>query len=330
MRWSSTPASAPGNPFSGCLSKRARRRYGGPRCRAVHPTRLPARGKATRSRAPTRSRLKARSWIAGQPPSLPGGKRTIRSTRFPWRPRRCGVCRCSRCPTHSSSKGAVQAAAGDEPGGGREPEGARAGGHEALIVAHDETRHPHVHMVANRVDPETGKAAKLGNSKLRLSRWAEGYEREQGRIRCERRARNNARRRAGEEVVRIPWNWPLHWARFRREDMHVSAAAALAVQHGGPGVAVGLQSSRGRLLEGVQGRLDALARLPGRVPLPEEVVGRVPRRAGPAGQELNVHRGLGSRSEPASRAPARWRSGGRSPRRPRRLPCGYLPTERSG
>ncbi len=34
---------------------------------------------------------------------------------------------------------------------------------------------------------------------------------------------------------------------------------------------------------------DALARLPGRVPLPEEVVGRVQRRAGPAGQELNQH-----------------------------------------
>ena len=60
-------------------------------------------------------------------------------------------------------------------------------GHEALIVAHDDTRHPHVHVVANRVDPETGKAAKLGNSKLRLSRCAEGYEREQGRIRVERR-----------------------------------------------------------------------------------------------------------------------------------------------
>ena len=30
-------------------------------------------------------------------------------------------------------------------------------------------------MVANRVDPETRKAAKLGNSKLRLSCWAEGY-----------------------------------------------------------------------------------------------------------------------------------------------------------
>ena len=97
-------------------------------------------------------------------------------------------------------------------------------GHEALIVAHDDTRHPHVHVIANRVDPETGKAAKLGNSKLRLSRWAEGYEREQGRIRCEERVRNNARRRAGEEVVRHPWERPLHWARFRREGMQPGRA----------------------------------------------------------------------------------------------------------
>ena len=47
-------------------------------------------------------------------------------------------------------------------------------------------------------------------------------------------------------------------------------------------------------------------------------------------QKLNVHRGPGSRSEPAPRAPARWRSGGRSPRRPRPPPCGYSSTERSG
>ena len=92
-------------------------------------------------------------------------------------------------------------------------------GHEALIVAHEDTRHPHVHVIANRVDPETGKAAKLGNSKLRLSRWAEGYEREQGRIRVERRVKNNERRRAGEEVLRPIWDRPLHWARFRREGM---------------------------------------------------------------------------------------------------------------
>ena len=90
-------------------------------------------------------------------------------------------------------------------------------GHEALIVAHEDTRHPHVHVIANRVDPETGKAARLDNSMLRLSRWAEGYEQEQGRIRCEERVKNNARRRAGREVVHNPWDRPLHWARYRRE-----------------------------------------------------------------------------------------------------------------
>ncbi len=92
-------------------------------------------------------------------------------------------------------------------------------GHEALIVAHEDTRHPHVHVIANRVDPETGKAAKLSGSKLRLSRWAEGYEREQGRIRCEERVKNNERRRAGQKVARNPWDRPLHWARYRREGM---------------------------------------------------------------------------------------------------------------
>ena len=46
-------------------------------------------------------------------------------------------------------------------------------GHEALIVGHDDTRHPHVHVTANRVDPDTRKAAKLGSGKLRLWWWAE-------------------------------------------------------------------------------------------------------------------------------------------------------------
>ena len=64
--------------------------------------------------------------------------------------------------------------------------------------------------------------------------------------------------------------------------------------------------------------LHALARLPGRVPRPEEVVGRRPGRAGAAGQEFNVHRDRGSRRGPAPRALARWRPGGRRSRRPRR------------
>ncbi len=57
--------------------------------------------------------------------------------------------------------------------------------------------------------------------------------------------------------------------------------------------------------------LDALAQLAGRVPLAEQVVGRGLRRAGAAGDELNVHRAARLRSRPAARSPARWRRGGR-------------------
>lgn len=42
----------------------------------------------------------------------------------------------------------------------------------------------------------------------------------------------------------------------------------------------------------------------GRIPLPEQVVARVPRRTGSASQEPNVHRSPGSRSELAPRVPA--------------------------
>ena len=72
--------------------------------------------------------------------------------------------------------------------------------HQALIVSHRDGQ-PHVHVIANRVDPESGKAAGLSRSKLRLSKWAERYEREQGEIRCPARERNNKRREAGKRVV---------------------------------------------------------------------------------------------------------------------------------
>ena len=62
--------------------------------------------------------------------------------------------------------------------------------HQALIVSHRDGQ-PHVHVIANRVDPESGKAAGLSRSKLKLSKWAERYEREQGKIRCPERERNN-------------------------------------------------------------------------------------------------------------------------------------------
>ena len=84
-----------------------------------------------------------------------------------------------------------------------DPESLKALGlerHQALIVSHRDGQ-PHVHVIANRVDPESGKAAGLSRSKLKLSKWAEGYEREQGKIRCPERERNNRRREARERVV---------------------------------------------------------------------------------------------------------------------------------
>ena len=71
---------------------------------------------------------------------------------------------------------------------------------QAVMIAHRDTAQPHVHVVVNRVSVEDGRAAKLGNSYLKLSRWAEGYEREQGRIRCPQRVENNAGRDRGEWV----------------------------------------------------------------------------------------------------------------------------------
>lgn len=67
-------------------------------------------------------------------------------------------------------------------------------GHQALIIAHRDEPHPHVHLLVNTVHPETGKTAKLSNSKLELSRWAEAYERAHAQEHCPERRRNNARR----------------------------------------------------------------------------------------------------------------------------------------
>lgn len=68
-------------------------------------------------------------------------------------------------------------------------------GHEALFVAHNDEPHPHLHIIANRVNPTNGIAAPLSNDHLKLSEWAEEYERAHGKILCAQRVENNARRK---------------------------------------------------------------------------------------------------------------------------------------
>ena len=71
---------------------------------------------------------------------------------------------------------------------------------QALVVAHNDGRTPHVHVIANRVSVEDGRAAGLSQGRLKLSRWAENYERERGEIYCRRRVEHNQARRRGEYV----------------------------------------------------------------------------------------------------------------------------------
>ena len=95
---------------------------------------------------------------------------------------------------------------------------------QALVVAHGDTKCPHVHVIVNRVSPEHGKAAKLSGSRLKLSKWAEGYERRQGRIRCQHRVWNNAKRARGERVRREPRLPRSRWQRERRHSVQVPRA----------------------------------------------------------------------------------------------------------
>lgn len=101
-------------------------------------------------------------------------------------------------------------------------------GHEVLMVAHNDEPHPHIHLIVNRVHPETGKAATLSNDHLTLSRWAEAYEKEQGKIRCEERVKNNEARRKGRFVKDRRGLGPGHFHRWRRDRIRGAGAARRA------------------------------------------------------------------------------------------------------
>lgn len=54
--------------------------------------------------------------------------------------------------------------------------------HQALIVQHVDEDRAHLHVVVNRVHPETGKLDPLSNNIRRLDRWANEYEKASGEI----------------------------------------------------------------------------------------------------------------------------------------------------
>lgn len=83
--------------------------------------------------------------------------------------------------------------------------------HQTLMVCHQDEPQPHIHILVNRVDHETGVMNRLSHSRRKLSAWALEYERAQGQIRCEQRVENNQaltrdeKPRHTDEVIRTAW-----------------------------------------------------------------------------------------------------------------------------
>jgi Relaxase/Mobilisation nuclease domain len=72
--------------------------------------------------------------------------------------------------------------------------------HQAIIVAHSDRPHRHVHIVANTVHPLTGLVAQLKHTKRKLSDFALQYEQEGGKIYCSKREENRRTRDQGKST----------------------------------------------------------------------------------------------------------------------------------
>ena len=80
--------------------------------------------------------------------------------------------------------------------------------HQSLIVAHNDTKHPHVHVICNLINPNDGRMHDPDwGSKLKMSEWALKHEFENGKVYCQQREENIAKRREGKAVK---YREPLH------------------------------------------------------------------------------------------------------------------------
>ena len=73
------------------------------------------------------------------------------------------------------------------------------GNAKAIFVAHNDEDYFHVHIVASKINPATGRAYDLAGSLRKASVWAEQYEREHGGVVTVNRESANELRRAIKE-----------------------------------------------------------------------------------------------------------------------------------
>lgn len=72
--------------------------------------------------------------------------------------------------------------------------------HEAFIVAHRDTPHKHVHVIVNRIHPQTGLVASSSNTWRKLSEFARIYQKEHNMDYCPKREENYQKRQQGEQT----------------------------------------------------------------------------------------------------------------------------------
>ncbi len=89
--------------------------------------------------------------------------------------------------------------------------------HQVLLVAHNDTKHPHVHLIINRIHPETGMTIDDAWSKVRSQKWALAYEREHGRIYCEGREAKYGRDEARDPKHMTYRDWKV-WQELSRDN----------------------------------------------------------------------------------------------------------------
>lgn len=121
--------------------------------------------------------------------------------------------------------------------------------HQAMIVCHTDEKHPHLHVMLNRVHPEHGAILPSSNDRVKLSDWALQYERDRGQVLCPARETNQEMRKR-DLYVKGEGNMPRHtW------EMTAKAVADSANDNDSPALQ--------RLKAEQKAKADELARLGG-------------------------------------------------------------------
>jgi hypothetical protein len=95
--------------------------------------------------------------------------------------------------------------------------------HQAVLVAHDDKSHKHVHIMLNAVHPETGLRLNDSFEQRRSQKWALNYEREQGHIYCEQRELSPA-----ERENNMPRNV---WTKFQESEREFSRTEKILAEN---------------------------------------------------------------------------------------------------